>query len=52
MVAVDQLSDVFMSTLGPLVTMCETAQEGREQMLQQRAAIFEDHANSMQKVCV
>lgn len=44
------MSDVFMSTLGPLVSLCEVAQEGHTQLLQDSVILFERHANSMLNV--
>ena len=49
---VDHVSDGFVDVATPLVLLCEAAQEGDRQLVEERAEMFVEHAKQLEKVGV
>ena len=47
---VDHVSDGFVDVATPLVLLCEAAQEGDRQLVEERAEMFVEHAKQLEKV--
>ena len=47
---VDHVSDGFVDVASPLVLLCEAAQEGDRQLVEERAEMFVEHAKQLEKV--
>lgn len=46
----DHVSDAFADSATPLALLCEAAQNGDAQLVEQRATTFSNHAHQMEKV--